>query len=138
MKHKNAEAIIAWANGAEIECKDHPRGNWVPCPGPTWMEYGEYRVKPAAPKWPETTMTEEQLYKVGINSPDRLMGFQVGYLAVANAALAHALETGQVVLPDPERDLRIAKAVHYACNQAIASGSVKSDDLAAIIKEATK
>jgi len=61
----------------------------------------KFRIKPAAPKWPETTLTDKEIRdvidkaKTGIPNEAR---------AVANAALVHALETGQVVLPKSPRE----------------------------------
>ncbi len=44
-KHK--DLIIAWANGATIECKDSYRGHWhTITTKPEWLENVEYRVKP--------------------------------------------------------------------------------------------
>ena len=45
-RHKHADVIIAWANGAEIERRDTPTKNWRPAPTPGWYEDCEYRVKP--------------------------------------------------------------------------------------------
>ena len=46
MKHKHAELIKAWADGAEIEYKS-PYG-WSPIEGrnPSWLDHSEYRIKP--------------------------------------------------------------------------------------------
>ena len=48
-RHKHADAIIAWAEGAKIEYRDptrHHSGLWVECQHPGWYENFEYRVKP--------------------------------------------------------------------------------------------
>ena len=50
-RHKHADVIIAWANGAEIEYRDTPTENWRPIPTPGWYEDCEYRVKPLAKKY---------------------------------------------------------------------------------------
>lgn len=50
-RHKHADVIIAWANGAEIERRDTPTENWTPAPTPGWYEDCEYRVKPPAKKY---------------------------------------------------------------------------------------
>ena len=42
-KHK--DAIIAWANGADIEIQDKI-GEWHDIKDPTWYERGAYRIKP--------------------------------------------------------------------------------------------
>ena len=106
MKHKHCEVIKAWAEGSEIEvmCK----GEWMDAGIPTWSESNAYRIKPPAPKWPETTLEYAKLYDAYNSSSVN------GLMFVANAALAHALEIGQVVLPDVERDRKIARAARDA------------------------
>jgi hypothetical protein len=49
MKHKHAEIIKAWADGAEIQflnCSD----NWIDVDNPRWHKEGEYRIKPEEKK----------------------------------------------------------------------------------------
>ena len=95
--HRHAEFIKAKADGATIQYR---LGDWHDMDEDDW-EFpadGEYRIKPPEPKWPETMMSGEDLEEIymltnaGAGSQD--------FVAVANAAIAHALETGQVVLPD--------------------------------------
>lgn len=94
MKHKHCEIIKAWAEGAEIEVKTVV-GNWKPAGGnPDWHIADEYRIKPPAPKWPESTMRAEDFCELGFGN---LLARDTR--TIANAALAHACETGQVVLP---------------------------------------
>ena len=50
-RHKHADVIIAWANGAEIESKVAATGEWVRARHPGWHEDCEYRVKPPAKKY---------------------------------------------------------------------------------------
>ena len=47
-KHKHAELIKAWADGAEIQFRAVPgHGEWVDEPRHLiWEEYAEYRIKP--------------------------------------------------------------------------------------------
>ena len=45
MKHKHADVIIAWANGASIEHKTS-MGNWMYLENPSWSKDTEYRIKP--------------------------------------------------------------------------------------------
>ncbi len=48
-RHKHADTIIAWANGAKIQVKVRDGSNgWKDCNalGPEWHEYNEYRIKP--------------------------------------------------------------------------------------------
>ena len=51
MKHKHADLIHAWADGAEIEFK-HPDGQWIDCTNSLDWGYGgfEYRIKPQEKK----------------------------------------------------------------------------------------
>ena len=44
--HKHAELIKAWADGAEIECKQIEDGNWLSVSQPAWDKASEYRIKP--------------------------------------------------------------------------------------------
>ncbi len=48
MKHKHAELIHAWADGAQIECKQHGYENcWADVGYPNWENpYCVYRIKP--------------------------------------------------------------------------------------------
>ena len=50
-RHKHADVIIAWANGAEIEWRETPDKDWesIKCPG--FFARCEYRVKPPAKKY---------------------------------------------------------------------------------------
>lgn len=50
-RHKHADVIIAWANGAEIEYRDTPTSPWAKAGTPGWYEDYEYRVKPPARKY---------------------------------------------------------------------------------------
>lgn len=43
--HKQAELIKAWADGAEIQCKNC-FGEWVEIDLPLWYTNTEYRIKP--------------------------------------------------------------------------------------------
>ena len=43
MKHKHAEVIKAWADGASIEFKS--KNGWQLCNDPGWYDDYEYRVK---------------------------------------------------------------------------------------------
>ena len=47
MKHKHAELIKAWADGAEIEYKRPFDLSWGSIESPSWSENVEYRIKPA-------------------------------------------------------------------------------------------
>jgi hypothetical protein len=45
MKHKHAELIHAWANGAKIQVKAH-KLEWEDRENPLWDTDSEYRIKP--------------------------------------------------------------------------------------------
>jgi hypothetical protein len=45
MKHKHADVIIAWANGAQIQAKTH-ESVWEDRANPLWAMDREYRIKP--------------------------------------------------------------------------------------------
>ena len=46
MRHKHAEEIIAWANGAEIQLYQIGMGKWIDTLDPSWLEVTQYRIKP--------------------------------------------------------------------------------------------
>ena len=48
MRHKHADEIIAWANGAEIQIYVSKRGDWmwVDTCEPMWLESAKYRINP--------------------------------------------------------------------------------------------
>ena len=53
-RHKHADVIIAWANGAEIEYRARPDRPWMPMTNTSsWYGYDgvEYRIKPLAKKF---------------------------------------------------------------------------------------
>ena len=47
MRHKHADLIHAWADGAEIEwrSKQYTSNEWYPCNNPSWDDIAEYRLK---------------------------------------------------------------------------------------------
>jgi len=45
-KHKHAEIIKAWADGATIEMYRPHHDDWAECSLPMWHENAEYRIKP--------------------------------------------------------------------------------------------
>jgi hypothetical protein len=49
--HKHAALIKAWADGAEIQCRQIDDGSWFYLKNPTWSEYNEYRIKPNKRKY---------------------------------------------------------------------------------------
>ena len=50
MRHKHADIIHAWAEGADIEIKNED-GEWVLQIYPLFYPRDEYRIKPKEPEW---------------------------------------------------------------------------------------
>lgn len=146
MKHKHCDLIVAWANGAQIQYIDGS-GAWCDCfkNEPCWVEEDEYRIKPEPPAkvYPETRMTNAELEKSVSCCVHELRG-------AANAALRHAIDSGQVYTPQDvydmkkelmrgsraARDMEIAEAVLNAILAKEASNSwliAYRPDLPAII-----
>jgi len=46
MKHKHADVIIAWANGAQIQGRFNSGDVWEDIEHPSWHLKWEYRIKP--------------------------------------------------------------------------------------------
>jgi len=46
MRHKHADLIHAWADGAQIQCKSHENDKWEDVRTPAWGEHFFYRIKP--------------------------------------------------------------------------------------------
>jgi len=49
MKHKHADLIHAWADGAKIQCNNPDRDGvdkWEDEDDPSWYDFCEYRIKP--------------------------------------------------------------------------------------------
>ena len=46
MKHKHAELIKAWADGAQIEFLTTDTSEWCDLKNPLWMENVQYRIAP--------------------------------------------------------------------------------------------
>lgn len=122
-KHKHAEVIKAWADGAEIEYEDC---GWHDCTTSViWDEETKYRVKPAAPKWLQTTMTDTQLAGGG----SHIYGEGARLRAIANAAIAHECSTGALVPADKAREIE-AKARA----EGVKEGGKRNDDRDLLVK----
>lgn len=124
-KHTHHEAIIAWANGETIEWSFDGK-EWNPSNNnePRFNEMLKYRVKPAEPEradYPKTRMTRSELSHAWDRAPDESFTGAVEF--VANAALRHACDTGQIVTREEfdravgdrfAHDLAVAHAVNEA------------------------
>lgn len=152
-KHKHAEVIKQWADGATVEAFSTDEGVWVTLHAPFyWNEQHEYRVKPAK-VYPVTQMTRDEMAHAICN--DGKKGSVAGDgaidtgMRVANAVLRHAIDAGQVVPINEvletvdrmlfercvKRDMAIAEAVRswYRVQFTTVSQSIAQPDLKYII-----
>jgi len=94
--HKHAKELHAFADGAQIQAKAFG-SDWMDDPSPVWFTDWEYRIKPAELERAvvKTQMTADQLFEYFISAPggDNANACVV----VANRAIQHALDRGQVV-----------------------------------------
>lgn len=95
--HKHAKVIKAWAEGSQIQYSNIGENKWKEVVEPRWFDYVNYRVKPEVvkPKWPTLDLPRE----IFLTLIDEYECDGHTIIGVANAAIAHALETGLVVLP---------------------------------------
>lgn len=142
--HKHAEVIKAWADGSQIEtqvCRidaSIPGSTritapyWVPFDG-KWLNDGVYRVKPEK-AYPETSMTPYICLVAAKNSDARSMDCTDAHLiAIANAALRHAIDAGQVVTKD-EHESALARLGDHLCGIAIAPDAVRDMAIAEAVR----
>jgi hypothetical protein len=114
--HNHAEVIKAWADGAEIESRvaaKHLGMSWDPVSTagldpkwsedkhPVWSEKREYRIKPDQHKYPQTNMSRQEI-KRAFHAADGET--EKGWRGIANAAIARAIEDGQVIATDDHAD----------------------------------
>ena len=89
MKHKHADLIIAWANGAEIQIQMPGHDEWTDITYPDWLPSQFYRIRPE-PKPDVICWTRVQ--KWGISST----GIITSDNAVPNIAFTFDGETGEL------------------------------------------
>ena len=128
--HKHAAVIKAWAENQDLTIQLKTRsGAWIDCDedGPSWDPSLEYRIKPAAPvvEYPVTKMGLSELDWAWASGKGGAYGAMV---ALANAAIRHAIDAQQVVrMAEVQeiaselnksmraaRELAVAEAVHQA------------------------
>lgn len=103
--HPQAEFIKAWADGKEIEYQVPSGEKWWPFDG-HWRNDGRiYRIKPDAPKWPQTSMSLFQLSQVAALAAQPGAFRDSPYMdralkAVADATIAHECAAGTLVPKD--------------------------------------
>jgi hypothetical protein len=102
----HAEMIKAWADGAEIQGRVVGTEVWRDYPDPAWVSDWEYRVKPVI-AYPETGMTPDALALALQEAPAKSVALELR--AVANAALRHAIDAGQVVIPTTAQAAEIGR-----------------------------
>lgn len=124
--HKHAEVIKAWADGVEIECMT--ASGWQPVGrSPSWSDGNFYRIKPAEPERAvvKTEMTADQLFEYFVGAPGG--DNAKACIVVANKAIQHALDRGQIVTREEfdraveagnDRAVRVAKAVYLAMRES--------------------
>jgi len=64
MKHKHAELIKKWADGAKIQIKYSENDDWKDV-NPTWSEQFEYRIKPEEKN--DFAVSANVIFKLGLN-----------------------------------------------------------------------
>lgn len=129
--HKHAAVIKAWADGATIEYRCTLSPTWGVIDEPAFQKDVEYRVKPEKVRV-TTKMTEQEFY----------MALTCGVEYVANSALRHAIDAGQVVPKEAheqaaqDRDIAVARAVLTEVHRFLTRRGIHQDiaiSLAAII-----
>lgn len=93
-KHIHAETIKAWADGAEIQFRHTDGEKWMAATQPVWSLNKQYRVKP---NYPTTRMTYNQLHDACLSAGNGPNWDSLQAASVANAAIKHAIDSGQVV-----------------------------------------
>jgi hypothetical protein len=144
--HMHCESIKAWAGGARIQWRTPGTSVWIDCIHmPEWSIDREYRVKPPEPNYPTTQLPHADMARImqmNGNVPPE------GWRQVANAALRHACDAGQVVRREEfdraigerkTRDAAIADAVMQEAAsivESMAAGlSVTLADMLAVAAE---
>ena len=127
--HIHKEVILAFADGAQVQVKLKGGDHWKDCAYPDFDLTLEYRIKPesAAPKWPQTTMKKDDILSAWY-SGSNVVGHVAETLAmyrVANAALAHACESGALVPADKVREIE-AKAYEEGVKEGSERGLDKA------------
>jgi hypothetical protein len=109
--HKHAEFIKAWADGEKIQFRNSASEPWTDIDGtPVWNQFAEYRIKPEPPKYPQTKMSDQELSAAWCKTSGPHGTAGVAMRDVANAAIARAIEDGDVV-PLDEHNAAFAKVL---------------------------
>ena len=89
MKHKHAELIKAWADGAEIEVLTPSTSEWKDVSEPLWIADQEYRIKPE----PKPDVVKH--FSIGQHGAVKIERWQLP-LYVANIKATFDGETGKL------------------------------------------
>mgnify|MGYP001558513053 CR=1 FL=1 len=135
-KHKHHDVIVAWAKDTsqKLQCL-HPGKDWIdlgPHETPEWLDNLEYRIKPAR-AYPETQMTKSDFDNINCDSE----GYRSG-IHIANAALRHAIDAGQVAPMAEELELaREMNRRRYARAERARQQRLDEDDRARSLENQT-
>ena len=89
MRHKHADLIIAWANGAEIQIQMPGHDEWTDITYPDWLPSQFYRIRPE-PK-------QDVIYWTRVNKwKDAFTGLTTSAGALANVEFIFDGETGEL------------------------------------------
>lgn len=113
VKHKHAAIIKAWAEDQTkaIQYRRSDSDEWLGASSPNWDEKLQYRIKPEC-VYPETQMTDLDLNRAANSNQEYAQRWSYEARLVANAAIRHAVDNKQVMLPGGEmKDEDIIKAI---------------------------
>lgn len=148
--HKHAAIIKAWADGVEVQVSTN--AGWYDLDfNPNWCDFNQYRIKPepAAPKWPQTTMTAPEIrdwFQSTCLTPAQMAVIING----VNNAIGKECQSGALVPADKVRDIE-AKAraegkreglhpvavIQAACNH-MRLGDIDADTIQIILLKAAQ
>ena len=145
--HIHAAVIHAFADGAKLQVRLCGAEHWQETRFPDFADECEYRIKPelAAPKWPQTTMTQDDLWSQidNVRNAPALEAF-------ANMVIARSCEDGHVVPADKvheieskaraegEREgLHPVAVIQAACNH-MRLGDIDADTIQIILLKAAQ
>jgi hypothetical protein len=97
MKHKHADLIHAWADGAKIQLLSAIYNQWEDSDHPRWREDCEYRIKPTPKPDVVRNITVEATLKCGETCGEAFVQvFRSGKYLFPNLRLTFDGETGEL------------------------------------------
>ena len=97
MKHKHADLIHAWADGAQIQIRCSPSDKWANAHSPFWDADREYRIKPEHKPDVVRNITVEATLKCGETCGEAFVQvFKSGEYLFPNLRLIFDGETGKL------------------------------------------